>query len=130
MTEALEYLVVELARLEEQGLLHPRTLEGRQLARARYDGREVINLASNNYLGLAAHPRMNEAASRAAAEYGAGTGAVRTIAGQMTMHRELEQRFAAFKGAEDAHVSSPDSPPTRAPSLRSSARRTSSCPTS
>jgi glycine C-acetyltransferase len=103
VTEALAYLVDELARLEEQGLLlHPRTLEGRQLARARYDGREVINLASNNYLGLAAHPRMNEAASNAAAEYGAGTGAVRTIAGQMTMHRELEQRFAAFKGAEDA----------------------------
>jgi glycine C-acetyltransferase len=103
VTAALEYLREELARLEEQGLLlRPRTLEGRQLARARYDGREVVNLASNNYLGLAAHPRMNEAASRAAAEYGAGTGAVRTIAGQMTMHRELEQRFAAFKGAEDA----------------------------
>ena len=103
MTAALNYLGEELARLEEQGLLlQPRTLEGRQLARARYDGREVVNLASNNYLGLAAHPRMSEAASRAAAEYGAGTGAVRTIAGQMTMHRELEQRFAAFKGAEDA----------------------------
>ena len=62
MTEALSIWWLSLARLEEQGLLlHPRTLEGRQLARARYDGREVINLASNNYLGLAAHPRMNEA---------------------------------------------------------------------
>jgi glycine C-acetyltransferase len=103
VTAALDYLKDELARLQEHGLLlEPRTLEGRQLARARYDGREVVNLASNNYLGLAAHPRMREAASSAAAEYGAGTGAVRTIAGQMTMHRELEQRFAAFKGAEDA----------------------------
>jgi glycine C-acetyltransferase len=103
VTTALDYLKDELAALEEHGLLlEPRTLEGRQLARARYDGRDVVNLASNNYLGLAAHPRMREAASRAAAEYGAGTGAVRTIAGQMTMHGELEQRFAAFKGAEDA----------------------------
>src|SRR5205085_11018253 len=73
-----------------------------QLPRARFDGRDVINLASNNYLGLAAHPRLKEAASRAAAELGAGSGAVRTIAGTMTLHRELEKRFAAFKGAEDA----------------------------
>ncbi|HEX7247600.1 MAG TPA: aminotransferase class I/II-fold pyridoxal phosphate-dependent enzyme, partial [Actinomycetota bacterium] len=64
--------------------------------------RDVINLASNNYLGLANHPRVNEAASRAAAELGAGSGAVRTIAGQMTMHRELETRFAAFKHADAA----------------------------
>jgi glycine C-acetyltransferase len=62
----------------------------------------VINLASNNYLGLASHPRMNAAASKAASELGAGTGAVRTIAGSMTLHRELERRFAAFKHAEDA----------------------------
>jgi glycine C-acetyltransferase len=103
MTDALGHLREELAELEVAGALQrPRTLEGRQGARARYDGREIVNLASNNYLGLAAHPRMAEAASRAAAEYGAGTGAVRTIAGQMTMHRELERRFADFKGAEDA----------------------------
>jgi len=100
---ALDFLKEQLAELDEQGLLlHPRTLEGAQGARARYDGRDVINLASNNYLGLANHPRLNEAASRAAAEFGAGTGAVRTIAGQMTMHRELERRFADFKHAEDA----------------------------
>jgi glycine C-acetyltransferase len=67
-----------------------------------FDGREVVNLASNNYLGLANHPRMNAAASRAAAELGAGTGAVRTIAGTMTMHRELERAFADFKHAEAA----------------------------
>jgi glycine C-acetyltransferase len=100
MSGTLDYLKDELATLERDGLLlHPRTLEGPQGARARYDGRDVINLASNNYLGLANHPRLNEAASRAALEFGAGSGAVRTIAGQMTMHRELEARFAAFKHA-------------------------------
>src|SRR2546430_8568922 len=97
---SLDYLKEQLAELERAGTaLHPRTLEGEQRARARFDGRDVINLASNNYLGLAAHPRMKEAASRAAAEYGAGSGAVRTIAGTMTLHTELERRFAAFKGA-------------------------------
>jgi glycine C-acetyltransferase len=103
MSGALDYLKDELAALERDGLLlHPRTLEGPQGARARYDGRDVINLASNNYLGLASHPRLNEAACRAAMELGAGSGAVRTIAGQMTLHRELEERFAAFKHAETA----------------------------
>jgi glycine C-acetyltransferase len=100
---ALDYLKDELAELGEQGLLlHPRTLQGPTGARARFDGREVINLASNNYLGLANHPRVNRAASEAAAEFGAGSGAVRTIAGTMTMHRELERRLADFKHAEDA----------------------------
>jgi glycine C-acetyltransferase len=100
---ALDHLKQELAELEEQGLLlHPRTLEGATGARARFDGRDVINLASNNYLGLANHPRLNGAASRAALEYGAGSGAVRTIAGTMTMHQELERRFAEFKHAEAA----------------------------
>src|SRR5439155_18956078 len=92
-----------LETLEADGLLlHPRTLDGPTGARARFDGREVINLASNNYLGLANHPRMNKAASEAAAAYGAGTGAVRTIAGQMELHRVLERRFAAFKHAPAA----------------------------
>jgi glycine C-acetyltransferase len=101
--ESLDYLKQEVAELESSGsAIHPKTLEGEQLPRARFEGREVINLASNNYLGLAAHPRLKEAASRAAAELGAGSGAVRTIAGTMTLHRELEKRFAAFKGAEDA----------------------------
>ncbi len=100
---ALDYLKERLAELDEQGLtIHPRTLEGPSGARSRFDGRDVINLASNNYLGLANHPRMNAAASKAAAELGAGTGAVRTIAGTMTIHRELERRFAEFKHAEDS----------------------------
>jgi glycine C-acetyltransferase len=103
MGGALDYLKDKLAELEAQGLaIHPRTLEGPTGARARFDGRDVINLASNNYLGLANHPRMNAAAAKAAAELGAGTGAVRTIAGTMTAHRELERRFAWFKHAEDA----------------------------
>jgi glycine C-acetyltransferase len=100
---ALDYLRDELRELDDQGLrLHPRVLDGPTGRRARFDGRDVINLASNNYLGLASHPRMNEAAAHAARELGAGTGAVRTIAGSMTIHRELERRFAAFKHADDA----------------------------
>ncbi len=101
--DALGYLKDELEALDRDGLLlHPRTLEGPQGARARYDGRAVINLASNNYLGLANHPRLNEAAAQAAATLGAGSGAVRTIAGQMTDHVELERRFATFKHSEAA----------------------------
>jgi glycine C-acetyltransferase len=100
---ALDFLKERLAELESQGLaIHPRTLEGPTGARARFDGRDVVNLASNNYLGLSSHPRMNAAAARAASELGAGTGAVRTIAGTMSIHRELERRFAEFKHAPDA----------------------------
>ena len=100
---ALEYLKEQLDELERAGTaIHPRVLQAEQRARTRFDGREVINLASNNYLGLAAHPRLKEAASRAALELGAGSGAVRTIAGTMTRHEELERRFAEFKGAEEA----------------------------
>jgi glycine C-acetyltransferase len=100
---SLDYLKDELDQLVQAGTaLHPRVLEVEQQARTRFDGRDVINLASNNYLGLAAHPRMKEAAARAARELGAGSGAVRTIAGTMTLHVELERRFAAFKGAEAA----------------------------
>ena len=100
---SLDYLKKELGSLEAAGTaLHPRVLEEEQKARTRFDGRDVINLASNNYLGLAADPRMKEAAAQAAATYGAGSGAVRTIAGTMSLHIELERRFAAFKGAEAA----------------------------
>jgi glycine C-acetyltransferase len=100
---SLDYLKEQLAQLERAGTaLHPRTLELEQKARTRFDGRDVINLASNNYLGLAAHPRLKDAAAKAAMEYGAGSGAVRTIAGTMALHAELERRFAEFKGAEAA----------------------------
>src|SRR5438309_892723 len=100
---SLDYLREQLEELERAGTaLHPRVLQAEQRARTRFDGRDVINLASNNYLGLAAHPRMKEAAAKAAAEFGAGSGAVRTIAGTMSLHTELERRFAEFKGAEAA----------------------------
>jgi glycine C-acetyltransferase len=101
--DGLDYLKEQLDELDRAGTtLHPRVLEDEQRARTRFDGRDVINLASNNYLGLAAHPRMKEAAAKAAAKYGAGSGAVRTIAGTMSLHTELERRFAAFKGADAA----------------------------
>src|SRR6202051_4924898 len=64
------------------------------------DGREVINLASNNYLGLADHPKLVEAAVAATKKYGAGSGAVRTISGTMSIHMELERRIAEFKNVE------------------------------
>jgi glycine C-acetyltransferase len=67
---------------------------------SRFDGREVINLASNNYLGLANHPKLVEAATAATKKYGAGSGAVRTISGTMSIHLELERRIADFKKVE------------------------------
>jgi glycine C-acetyltransferase len=67
---------------------------------AVFDGKEVINLASNNYLGLANHPKLVEAEVEAARKYGAGSGAVRTISGTMSLHLELEQKIAAFKKVE------------------------------
>lgn len=78
----------------------PRLLESPQDPIARYDGREVINLCSNNYLGLATHPALKAAALEAVATYGVGSGAVRTIAGNMAIHQELEAELAAFKQTE------------------------------
>ncbi len=65
-----------------------------------FDGRKVINLASNNYLGLTTHPKLREAALDATRKYGVGSGAVRTIAGTMKLHMELEEKIARFKGVE------------------------------
>ncbi len=93
----------ELARLKADGLyrkLHP--VEGRQGPVISYRGRAVINLASNNYLGLAEHPLVTEAVIRAVREYGFGAGAARLISGNHTIFRELEERLAAFKGTESA----------------------------
>jgi glycine C-acetyltransferase len=77
-----------------------RVLESPCEPMSRFDGREVINLASNNYLGLADHPKLIEAQVDAARRYGAGSGAVRTISGTMSLHLELERRIAAFKRTE------------------------------
>jgi glycine C-acetyltransferase len=101
MGNPLDYLDSELNELRERGLFRwPRMLEGAQEPLARYDGHEVINLASNNYLGLANHTRLKAAARRAIDELGVGSGAVRTIAGNMAIHRELEDELARFKRTE------------------------------
>jgi len=94
----LAYLDEELADLRARGLFRwPRLLSGPQVPVATYDGRRVINLCSNNYLDLANHPRLKEAAASAIADLGVGPGAVRTIAGNMAIHRELEEELARFK---------------------------------
>src|SRR5256712_2228404 len=101
MANPLAYLDQELNDLRERGLFRwPRLLEGPQEPVARYDGREVINLSSNNYLGLANHARLKAAARRAVDELGVGSGAVRTIAGNMAIHQELEEELARFKHTE------------------------------
>lgn len=100
-TDRLSFLDQELKSLEEQGFVwRPRTLQSEQRARAVFDGKEVVNLSSNNYLGLTNHPKMREAAKKAIDQYGAGAGAVRPIAGTMTLHKQLEEKLARFKGVE------------------------------
>ena len=99
--DPLAYLATELDNLRKQGLYRSlRILEGRQEAESRFDGKNVINLSSNNYLGLATHPKLIDAMVKATQEFGAGSGAVRTIAGTMSIHMELERRLAAFKKTE------------------------------
>ncbi len=103
MSDALAFLDDEIAPLRERGVFRwPRELQGQQAPVCTYDGRRVVNLCSNNYLGLASHPRLKEAARLAIDEYGVGSGAVRTIAGNMTIHQALERRLAAFKRTEAA----------------------------
>lgn len=100
-TDPLQFLTHELDTLKQQGLYrHLRVLEGEQLAHATFDHRSVVNLSSNNYLGLATHPKLRQAALDATERFGVGSGAVRTIAGTMEMHVELEKRLAAFKQVE------------------------------
>jgi len=101
MSDPLAYLADELQDLRERGLFRwPRRLDGPQEPVARYDGREVINLCSNNYLGLANDPVLKEAARRALDELGVGSGAVRTIAGNMALHLQVEEELARFKHTE------------------------------
>jgi glycine C-acetyltransferase len=105
-SDPFEYLTAELATLRQQGLFRElRILDGEQRPRTAIDGREVINLSSNNYLGLTTHPRLRERAIRATERYGVGSGSVRTIAGTMRVHVELEARLAEFKQTEAAVVS-------------------------
>ena len=101
MSDPLAYLADELQDLRERGLFRwPRRLDGPQEPVARYDGHEVINLCSNNYLGLANDPVLKEAARRALDELGVGSGAVRTIAGNMALHLQVEEELARFKHTE------------------------------
>jgi glycine C-acetyltransferase len=101
----LEYLSDELQKLREQKLYQKlRILETEQRPVARFDGREVINLSSNNYLGLTTHPKLKQKALEAIGKYGVGSGAVRTIAGTMTLHMALEEKIAQFKQVEASVV--------------------------
>jgi len=97
----LAHLSAELDELRAAGLYRPlRVMSTANGTRVTVDGREVISLASNNYLGLNTHPRLVEAAADAARRFGAGSGAVRTISGTMSLHEELEAALAAFKHVE------------------------------
>jgi glycine C-acetyltransferase len=97
----LSYLSDQLQELKHKGTyFRLRVLEDEQAAECTFDGKKVINLASNNYLGLTTHPKLREAALAATRNYGVGSGAVRTIAGTMKIHMELEEKIARFKNVE------------------------------
>lgn len=103
MPTPLDWITIELNNLKEAGLYNQiRTLESPQGAWLIVDGKKTLNFCSNNYLGLANHPRIVKAAKDAADKYGVGPGAVRSIAGTLDLHLELEKRLAAFKRVETA----------------------------
>ncbi len=99
--DKLRFIIDERARLEREGLLiRIRTIESPQGAWLTVDGKKVLNLCSNNYLGLANHPRLKAAAKKAIDEFGVGPAAVRTIAGNTVLHNALEEKLSHFKGVE------------------------------
>jgi glycine C-acetyltransferase len=103
MANKLQWIQDELQKLKDDGLYNRiRTLSSPQGAWLVVDGKRVLNFCSNNYLGLANHPRIVQAAQEAVKKYGVGPAAVRSIAGTMDLHLELERRLAAFKGVEAA----------------------------
>ena len=103
--DPLGYLATELQALHDQGLYRRlRVVDNEQKAHTSIDGRSVVNLSSNNYLGLTTHPRLRERAIAAIEAYGVGSGSVRTIAGTMQIHMALERKLAAFKHTEAAVV--------------------------
>jgi glycine C-acetyltransferase len=105
MAVPMTFMSEELDRMKREGLYGSiRTLEGPQGAWVRIGGKEYLNLCSNNYLGLANDPRVRQKAKDMIDRYGVGPGAVRTIAGTMDIHLELEKKLAKFKGAEAAIV--------------------------
>src|SRR5579875_3777262 len=100
-TNPLSFLTDQLNDLKQKGTyFRLRVLDDEQAPVCTFDGKRVINLASNNYLGLTTHPKLREAALKATKEYGVGSGAVRTIAGTMKIHMELEEKIARFKNVE------------------------------
>jgi len=100
-TNPLSYLTDQLSELKSKGThFRLRVLEDEQAPVCTFDGKKVINLASNNYLGLTTHPKLRQAALEATKKYGVGSGAVRTIAGTMKIHMELEEKIARFKNVE------------------------------
>jgi glycine C-acetyltransferase len=100
-TDPLAYLGQELQSLKDQGLYRAlRVLEGEQDATSVFDGKSVVNLSANNYLGLTTHPKLKAKAIEAIETFGVGSGAVRSICGTMAMHLELERRLAEFKHTE------------------------------
>jgi glycine C-acetyltransferase len=101
MSNPLAYLHDQLEEWKRDGVYQRlRILESASAAESRFDGKEVINLASNNYLGLTTHPKLCEASIDAVKRFGAGSGAVRTISGTMALHMQLEERIADFKNVE------------------------------
>jgi glycine C-acetyltransferase len=103
MSKKLQWIEEELQKLKDAGLYNRiRTLSSAQGAWLVVDGKRALNFCSNNYLGLANHPRLVQAAREAEEKYGVGPGAVRTIAGTMDLHIKLEERMAAFKGVKAA----------------------------
>jgi glycine C-acetyltransferase len=103
MTNKLQWIQDEIQKLKDDGLYNRiRTLSSPQGAWLVVDGKRVLNFCSNNYLGMANHPRIVQAAQEAVKKYGVGPAAVRSIAGTMDLHLELERRLAAFKGVEAA----------------------------
>jgi glycine C-acetyltransferase len=101
MIDPLAYLGEQLEAWKRAGTYQRlRVLESASAAESRFDGKDVINLASNNYLGLTTHPKLREAALEATRRYGVGSGAVRTISGTMSLHMQLEERIARFKQVE------------------------------
>ncbi len=97
----LSYLTDQLDDFKAKGThFRLRVLDDEQAPVCAFDGKRVINLASNNYLGLTTHPKLREAALEATRKYGVGSGAVRTIAGTMKIHMELEEKIARFKSVE------------------------------
>src|ERR1700682_4166773 len=100
-TNPLSFLTAQMDEFKAQGTYFRwRVLEDEQEPVCTFDGKKVINLASNNYLGLTTHPKLREAALEATRKYGVGSGAVRTIAGTMKIHMELEEKIARFKNVE------------------------------